>query len=484
MFESRPKQRHTRRRNISPLALCWSYGRYCCCRFGAYPLVVAPILTVAFLASIYSSSGCKFTIVDIGFTPQPNGSWNTSTTSLGFWYRYIPDDDLDGKNHKYDPELLDKVHENCQWYTNEFEDAFIDNDRTWKVARIMARVAGGGSFASAFLAWTFVGPFFCPVGFLWPGVLLPLVMISFIAEGSKFLFFDMGICRNNIFREAGSDETFVPEPAESCTLGESAIQSIVAVSLLLIALLLVCLKVPDERQLDPHFGIPEEGTDPSEGDEYHHSRRHPPTNSAKSSRKGLREQPQDKKSKHSIKHPIEETSEYSSDDYNEDFEIPTISKESAFAESAFAQQNNVFPTISKRESPHNKVDSSFQSRIVNTMDSSFQSSNGETLHARKPTVEELLRDMDDDEEEGSPVHNAGIGSTSIMDLDDTSRISESRLSTLASVEKKAAGSGDFSTASSMLEDLVRDLNYSYSNPPPQFDGGVSPARSHIHRLYS
>ena len=414
--------------------------------------------------------------MDIGFTQEPNAAWNASSASLGFWYREFPNEGDDVEGHRYDPDLLEKVHEGCQWYSDAFEETFIQNDRTWKVSRIMARVAGGGSFASAILSWTFVGPFFCPVHFLWPGVLLPLVMISFIAEGSKFLFFDMSICRNNLFKEAGTDEGTAPESAESCSLGDNAIQTIVAVVLLLVALLLVCLKVPDERQLDPHFGIPDEGTDPSEEDEYHHSLRGFPGRSIRSSKQSLRKiKSLDELPTRSAPRPRDETSEYSSEDYPEDYAIPVVSKEHDFVKPA-----NPYPPLSKRDLSNSNNDSSFQSRSA--LDASFQSNN-DPMHVRHHSVDELLGDIE--EESSSSPPEPILGNSSMVDMDDT-RISESRLSTLASVEKKAAGSGEFSTASSMLEDLVRDLNYSYSNPPPQRDGGAleSPAHSSSrHRQY-
>ena len=401
--------------------------------------------------------------------PEPNRAWNTSTTSLGFWYRYVSDEmHPEGEDHRYDPDILDTVHEDCQWYTDAFEEMFIDSDRTWKVARIMARVSGGGSLASALLSWTFVGPFFCPVHFLWPGVFLPLVMISFLAEGSKFLFFDMGICRNSMFEEAGKEEGALPEPVESCTMGDSAIHGLIATVLLLVSLLLVCLKVPEERTLDPHFGIPSEDTDPSdENNDGSTHRRVPSITIQREKPSSLRKSKQEQQPIHFEEQPPIEPSPYAYDNEN-DYDIrklalSTVDKE----DNGFSRADNSFSSCtSKREPPRSAMDSSFQSR-------------SDGLHTRHHCVHEILGDIT--EEEGSTLSSV-VGNSVATDTDNT-RISESRLSTLASVEKKAAGADDFSTASIMLEDLVQDLNISYSYPPQsQFDGG-SGGREH-HALSS
>lgn len=218
--------------------------RHCCCKYGLYPIAVAPLLTAAAILSLYSSVGCQFIQVQIGFTPS-NEAWNESQASLGFWYQQKAD-------LMHDLAIQNTFHQGCDWYSDLFEESFIQNDRTWKVARIMALVSGLSSSLSAFLTWLFVlSPL--PAGFFWPGLLLPVVMIAFISEGSKFLLFDIGLCRSSVWLPSGVNS--LPQPATSCTLGESAILCIISGSLLLVGLLMVCLKVPIARELDPHFGV-------------------------------------------------------------------------------------------------------------------------------------------------------------------------------------------------------------------------------------
>jgi hypothetical protein len=78
-------------------------------------------------------------------------------------------------------------------------------------------------------------------------------MISFIAEGSKFLFFDIALCRSALWFPSGVDSP--PTSAESCVLGRSAYAAIAAGCIQLVGLLMVCLKAPRKRELDPDFGI-------------------------------------------------------------------------------------------------------------------------------------------------------------------------------------------------------------------------------------
>lgn len=120
-----------RRMEIKPpsgLTLTWRLWRHCCCRYGFYPLLVAPIVTSGCLLSLYSSAGCDFLRVNIGFTPS-NAAWNQSTAELGLFYYQsgIPDENT------YKSALLD----GCRPYREQFNTDFIEDDRTWKVAKIM-----------------------------------------------------------------------------------------------------------------------------------------------------------------------------------------------------------------------------------------------------------------------------------------------------------------------------------------------------------
>jgi hypothetical protein len=133
-------------RNPSGFTYSWKLWRHCCCRYGTYPLLVAPIVTTGFLLSLYSSAGCDFVRVDVGFTPS-NEAWNQSTAEIGLFY-YQSDEP---ETNKY----REAVVEGCRWYEDNFNEEFVENDRTWTVARMMAYISG---CASLLATVSYVGP--------------------------------------------------------------------------------------------------------------------------------------------------------------------------------------------------------------------------------------------------------------------------------------------------------------------------------------
>jgi hypothetical protein len=107
-------------------------------------------------------------------------------------------------------------------------------------------------------AWLFViSPL--PAYFFWPGFLLPTLMTSFLTEGSKFLIFDTAVCRNTAWFPSGADS--LPRVAEECTLGNTGAYAIASVSIFFVCLILVCLKAPDKRVLEPHYGTDYDDSD-------------------------------------------------------------------------------------------------------------------------------------------------------------------------------------------------------------------------------
>jgi len=42
----------------------------------------------------------------------------------------------------------DTLLEGCEWYPDNFEFFFIEGDRTWKVARIMALISGAAGITA------------------------------------------------------------------------------------------------------------------------------------------------------------------------------------------------------------------------------------------------------------------------------------------------------------------------------------------------
>lgn len=182
--------------------------------------------------------------MQVGFTPN-NRAWNNSEANIGLFFVHSYDAPEYSKPRRY-------FHDGCVPYSESFQEIFIEKDRTWRVARIMAIVAAAAGCLAAFVAWILcVVP--APADCLWPGLLLPAIMIAFIAEGSKFLFFDIALCRSALWFPSGVDSS--PTSAESCQLSHSAYAAIVAGSVHLIGLLMVCLKAPEKRELDPDYGI-------------------------------------------------------------------------------------------------------------------------------------------------------------------------------------------------------------------------------------
>lgn len=69
------------------LPVVWRLWRNCLCRFGWYPIFVAPLITCAAFMDLYSSSGCDFMRLDIGFVPV-NEVWSGPTAYLGLFGFY------------------------------------------------------------------------------------------------------------------------------------------------------------------------------------------------------------------------------------------------------------------------------------------------------------------------------------------------------------------------------------------------------------
>ncbi len=124
----------------SGLAYTWRLWRHCCCRYGWYPLIIAPLVTVGCLLSLYSAVGCDFVRVNVGFTPTNDG-WNRSTLEIGLFLYQSGEQEVD----KYREVLV----EGCRFYETSFSQAFIDDDRTWKVATIMAHISGIASIVAS-----------------------------------------------------------------------------------------------------------------------------------------------------------------------------------------------------------------------------------------------------------------------------------------------------------------------------------------------
>jgi len=214
------------------------WWRQMVCRHGFYPLLLAPFFTVASILDIYSSIGCEYVRLDVGFQPL-NEAWNQTTADLGIFNMINSDGDVgDGLNND--------LH--CNSYDHIFNEHFISGDKTWSVARIMAYLSASTGLLAMVLIWliTFVP---IPVRLIWPIVIIPCTLIAFLAGVSKFLFIDTAVCSTNIWFESDG----IPRQANSCSLGVHAYCNMLSCALYLLNVLLVCVKTPEKRDIEYDF---------------------------------------------------------------------------------------------------------------------------------------------------------------------------------------------------------------------------------------
>lgn len=171
----------------------WRCFRLFCCRHGLYPLLVAPFITAAFLLDAYSSVGCEFIELDVGFRPS-NSAWDRSSAQLGLFFFKTPEkgQDEEAQTGDYEefmvtsradanttdasqvspspptipltstdefgkmsnlssdnnPWYIDTFHAGCAPYSDSFSEFFINGDRTWGVSRIMAYISFGAGLVA------------------------------------------------------------------------------------------------------------------------------------------------------------------------------------------------------------------------------------------------------------------------------------------------------------------------------------------------
>jgi len=219
----------------------WRLWRHCLCRFGWYPLFMAPLVTCACLLDLYSSTGCDFIRMNIGFIPA-NDVWGDSYAQLGLF---------SFDSHQTDRNKWKRSFNNgCQLYSTNFETYFLSTDQTWHVSRIMAYISGISSLVALSTAWLLtITPL--PASFFWPGVLLPAVVLAMLTGAGKFILFDAQICSEPLWFV---DETSEPVAAQSCEIGESSVFGIASVAAYFFCTILICFRSPQKRVLDENFG--------------------------------------------------------------------------------------------------------------------------------------------------------------------------------------------------------------------------------------
>jgi hypothetical protein len=207
---------------------------------------VAPLVTCACILDVFSSTGCDFVRMDIGFVPY-NDAWHDSLASLGLF--------------SFDSNQRDKnkwkrsFNNGCQPYSDKFTSNFVGADQSWQIARILAYISGISSAVACATVWLLtITPL--PASFFWPGVLLPAVVLAMATGAAKFIFFDAMICSEDLWY---MDESSPPVPPQSCEIGESAVFGIASTVAYFLCTILICFKSPRKRKLDENFGkSPEE----------------------------------------------------------------------------------------------------------------------------------------------------------------------------------------------------------------------------------
>ena len=135
------KPRPTAATTTTGFTQAWRLWRHCCCRYGSYPLLVAIVVTAGCLMSLYSSASCHFLLLDIGFIPA-NTAWNQSTAQLGI-FSYADHERVS------QGDFFGSLIQGCGEYPGNYRDGFIEDDRAWNVARIVAWISGVGSIIAA-----------------------------------------------------------------------------------------------------------------------------------------------------------------------------------------------------------------------------------------------------------------------------------------------------------------------------------------------
>lgn len=109
--------------------------RHCCCRYGFYPLIVAPFVTASFLMDVYCSLGCGFVTLDVGFQPT-NEAWDKQKLEFGLF------NVQSGVVSSHSQPLMNLVHPGCVGFDELFKQFFIQGDKTWVMSQIMGIISG------------------------------------------------------------------------------------------------------------------------------------------------------------------------------------------------------------------------------------------------------------------------------------------------------------------------------------------------------
>jgi hypothetical protein len=257
------------------------------------------------------------------------------------------------------------------------------------------------------------------------------MIASFLAEGSKFLFFDTAICHKSLWYPPGDDS--LPRPAESCTLGDAGIFTVASTAVFLVSLLIVCIRSPKYRQLDSNYGPEINNNDDDEN----------VGGSRQYSHDGSYHEP-------------------TSDDY-----MDTASEHDHFEVVRHVRSDDVG---SQFTSTSRGLDSEYDSGLEDALSNSIRGAyddDDEILSHRMDSLDRTgdrelnVNEIDDGDSTYHP--QSHVSSGMILSNIVRPRISESRLSTIEKMQMKNARESE---SELIIDQLINELNESF-----RFDGG-------------
>lgn len=238
----------------SGLQKIWKLWKYCLCRNGFYPLVVAPFVTAVFVLDIYTSAGCRFMHFNVDYAPSTS-VWNVNEVDLGFFY-YRDTTKFSLTPSRTTPWKFLHSSECKAYDSSSLMKFFTHGDKMWKLSQVLAIISGGAGLLGTILIWMMiVTPL--PTCFLWSGILLPTIMIEMLICFTKFLIFDAEICHDKLWipEQWSANNTEGEEQKQghiitgSCFMTKDSIVNLITIMLSFITTVLICMRVPKRRCL-------------------------------------------------------------------------------------------------------------------------------------------------------------------------------------------------------------------------------------------
>ena len=218
--------------------------------------VIIFLFFISFFMSTYSSLGCKFLTLNIGFNPT-NIQWKRKVDfgPLSYSSSSLTSSDASESSK-------------CLSYPPDFYDKYISTDSTWKVLRsfvILSLIL----HCFVFLIILFMGvkSDFVPMStrllrvihIYWKKCLMVLVGILMLLEGSKFIFLSNKLCNSSIWVTESQSNIKV---AKSCEPNTGLHVTIFSMLFYFIICLIICTAPRDiefhqrlKNELNPEYNI-------------------------------------------------------------------------------------------------------------------------------------------------------------------------------------------------------------------------------------